>query len=460
MRAHLAFLVPSVRLSGGINVVVEHATRLADRHGYRVSLVVTHHADEAPWPYPGLDRLGVMTVEEAATADIDLAIATWWDTVPALWRVGAKRHAYFVQSLEDRFHHHDEPERDLAALTYALPLPVITEARWIVDALAPLHPDDPPRYVRNGINKELFGPIPEAPPDLDGPLRVLIETGVDWYKGLEDALAVVGATQRTCHVTLVSAARLDPSRTIGVDEVLPPLPQHELAARYAASHVLLKTSRVEGMYGPPLEAFHLGATVLTTPVSGHDEFVQHGWNGLVADWDDTSGMARLLDLLDADRRLLTYLRTNALATARGWPSWDQASDVMAIVIASLLDRHTDTAFSLARPLYDRSRHLVERHGFENHRAKVKLAAEGEHIAKLDGEVIALHGRLGELEAGRQADAAVVDAAARTRRELEALRGSRWLRLLDSVERRVRRVRPGPTVLDKVATAADRIPTDD
>lgn len=459
MSAHLAFLVPSVRLSGGINVVVEHATRLVERHGHRVTLVVTHHAGEAPWPYPGLDRLGVVGVEEATDLDIDLAIATWWDTVPALWRVGAKRHAYFVQSLEDRFHHSDEPERDLAALTYALPLPVITEARWIVDALAPLHPGEPPRYVRNGINKELFGPIPEVPPDLGDELRVLIDTGKDWYKGLDDALAVVDSMSRRCHVTVVSAARLDPDRTRGVDEVLPPLSQRDLAARYATSHVLLKTSRVEGMYGPPLEAFHLGATVLTTPVTGHDEFVQHGWNGLVGDWDDTRGMARLLDLLDADRRLLTFLRTNALSTARAWPSWDQAADVMAIVVASLLDRQTDVAFPLARTLYDRSRELVERHGFENHRAKVKLAAEGAHIAKLDGELGSLNHALGEMAAQREADAAALDAAARTRRELVALTGSRWLRLLDAAERRVRRVRPGPTVLDKVTAAADRIPTD-
>ena len=85
---------------------------------------------------------------------------------------------------------------------------------------------------------------------------------------------------------------------------------------YADSDVVLKLSRVEGMFGPPLEGFHMGATCVTTPVTGHDEFIEHGFNGLVVDWDDPRGTARMLDLLARDRRLLHYLRTNAWLTAR------------------------------------------------------------------------------------------------------------------------------------------------
>ena len=73
--------------------------------------------------------------------------------------------------------------------------------------------------------------------------------------------------------------------------------------------MVLKLSRVEGMYGPPLEGFHMGATCVTTPVTGHEEYVEHGWNGLVVDWDDARGTARQLDLLARDRRLLHFLRT-------------------------------------------------------------------------------------------------------------------------------------------------------
>ena len=42
------------------------------------------------------------------------------------------------------------------------------------------------------------------------------------------------------------------------------------------------------MFGPPLEGFHQGATCVTTEVTGHEEYVEHGYNALVCDWDDTA----------------------------------------------------------------------------------------------------------------------------------------------------------------------------
>jgi hypothetical protein len=114
--------------------------------------------------------------------------------------------------------------------------------------------------------------------------------------------------------------------------VLGPLSQREMADAYGRAHVILKMSRVEGMYGPPLEAFHRGATTVTTPVTGHDEYVANGWNGLVTEWDDVQGTARRLDLLARDGRQLHFLRTNALATARAWPAWDQAAQLMAMAL--------------------------------------------------------------------------------------------------------------------------------
>ena len=83
------------------------------------------------------------------------------------------------------------------------------------------------------------------------------------------------------------------------------------------------------MYGPPLEAFHMGATCVTTEVTGHEEYVEHGVNALVCDWDDPRGTARQLDLLARDRVLLHRLRLGALDTARTWPTWEQAGEFMA-----------------------------------------------------------------------------------------------------------------------------------
>jgi hypothetical protein len=108
-----------------------------------------------------------------------------------------------------------------------------------------------------------------------------------------------------------------------------------MAALFDRSHVMVKLSRAEGMYGPPLEAFHRGATVVTNPVTGHEEYVRHGENGLVVDWDDPVGTARALDLLAHDRRLLHRLRTGALETARAWPSWERSGELMAAALRAI-----------------------------------------------------------------------------------------------------------------------------
>jgi hypothetical protein len=105
-----------------------------------------------------------------------------------------------------------------------------------------------------------------------------------------------------------------------------------MAGIYADTDVVLKLSRVEGMFGPPLEGFHMGATCVTTEVTGHEEYIEHGRNALVVDWDDQTGTTRQLELLGRDRRLLHELRCNALRTAHGWPAWEQSTQFMALAL--------------------------------------------------------------------------------------------------------------------------------
>jgi hypothetical protein len=136
-------------------------------------------------------------------------------------------------------------------------------------------------------------------------------------------------------VTLVAPRGRAPG---GADRTIGPLSQAELASAYAESDVLLKLSRVEGMFGPPLEAFHMGATCVVSAVTGHEEYVEHGENGLVVEWDDPRGTARALDLLARDRALLQRLRTGALASARAWPSWDQQAELMAAALHEVARR--------------------------------------------------------------------------------------------------------------------------
>src|SRR3954451_17652986 len=212
----------------------------------------------------------------------------------------------------------------------------MTEARWIADVLEDLQPGARVLYVRNGVPKATFVSPAQIAPRVDGePLRVVLEGSADVaLKGVPDALAAVAGMREARHVTWVAPPGTQAPE--GVDRVLSGLTHAEMAEVFAGSDVMVKLSRAEGMYGPPLEAFHMGATVVTTPVTGHDEYVVHGVNGLVVGWDDVPGTTRALDLLARDRRLLHRLRCAALDTARAWPDWRESSQWMALALRRVL----------------------------------------------------------------------------------------------------------------------------
>jgi glycosyltransferase involved in cell wall biosynthesis len=366
----IAFLVNDLQLSGGVGVIVQHARRLSAMPGWDVTLVLVRPEDGPSWHgYEHLPHLHVHSREQALDEHYDVAIATWWETTFTLFELSADRYAYFVQSLEDRFYRPDEAERLGARLTLDLPVAFITEARWIADTLAGLRADAPCYLVRNGIDKSVFAPLERVPAPTSEPLRVLIEGSPSaWFKHVHAAIHAAAAMREPHHVTVVSGDRKALGE-VAADEIVGPLSHREMAALYGQTDVVLKLSSVEGMFGPPLEGFHRGATCVVTPVTGHEEYVEHGWNGLLTDWDDLLGTARQLDLLARDRELLRFLRANALETARAWPSWEQSSQFMAAALLAIRrEPRPDGAAASARLLADLRGGLEIYHGHLRERA--------------------------------------------------------------------------------------------
>ena len=334
----VAFLLNDLQLSGGVSVVLTHARNLAADHDMDVTLVVVREHEMPAWPYEYLEHLHVATLAQAREQHFDVALSTWWETAYTLFLVPAERYASFVQSLEDRFYDASQSADRLGArVTLGLPVAFITEAHWIAQTLAELRPDATVHLVRNGIDKEVFAPVADIEENHSGPLRVLIEGSPQvWFKGVGEAIAAIKGMDEPRELTIVASTREglapeDARCAIG------PLSQRELAGVYARTDVLVKLSRVEGMYGPPLEGFHRGATCVTTPVTGFDEYIRHGENALVVDWDDERGTSRQLDLLARDRELLHRLRRGALATARAWPDWETSSAELASALRAIAD---------------------------------------------------------------------------------------------------------------------------
>jgi O-antigen biosynthesis protein len=396
MGLSVCFVLGAMGPSGGVRVITEHARALAREHGMDVSLAV--------WSADGGDAHGVpvMSVADARERTYDVAIATWWRTAYALFDVPARRHVYFVQQFDERVYRSGDVERFGAALTHDLPVAFLSEAAWIVEQLAELRPEAPCFHVPNGIDKRLFA-APERPAGHDGALRVLVEGSPHlWYKGVAEALAVLARTTQPIATTLVTPEPPDDATRLGFGRVLGPLEHSAMPSLYGETDVLLKLSRVEGVFTPPLEAFHLGATCVVWPVTGHDEYVEHGRNGVVADFDDVAGTAHWLDQLARDRALLGRLRRGALETAAAWPAWDAATATLAAALHEIVDADPPAAGAGASQLLADLDAAME----EQRRAQRRLVREAQSLERA----------LAALEATR-----TFRARARTRRLLASLR---------------------------------------
>lgn len=342
----VCFLLPSISPSGGVNAVLQHARWLTSDSGHDVTIVLTETSPDARAPELA-GGAEVTTIEQLDDRPFDVAVATWWKTAYHLFEVPARRYAYFVQSLEDRFYPTRTIPRASARITIGLPVCFITEAEWIADVLRQARPDTSCHLVANGIDKQQFAPLDELPVPGEDPLRILIEGHPDvWFKAVGEARQSVAAMSQPNETVFVvpNSAAFGETLEFGLAEG--PLDTAQLAARYQWADVVLKLSRVEGMFGPPLEGFHKGATCVVSPVTGHDQYIEHGWNGIVTDWDDTHGTARWLDLLSLNRPYLHFLQRNALSTARSWPSWKQSANSMALALEEIARSEPPTNVSL------------------------------------------------------------------------------------------------------------------
>ncbi|QRO01291.1 glycosyltransferase family 4 protein [Archangium violaceum] len=322
----IAFLAGDVgNISGGANVIIEYAWRLRAL-GHEVVLV-THRPvriSSPPW-HPRLPELRFQTFTEAARERFDFVFATWWLTWFDLWRLDSAVYGYLNQSLESRF----RPEghlKHLNRITYSLPLLFVTEARWLAEFIRTVQPAGQVLYVRNGLSREHF-PCVEAPAPRTGPLRVLVEGpwGID-FKGVAETFALLEEARPRVDLEVgwLSSSSGGQVPVVGgqpvrVHERIPIDRVREVYQRY---DVMLKLSRVEGMFGPPLEMFSQGGTAITYTVTGSDEYMVHGENALLVPPHDRRQLPRYLEVLSASPAYLDRLRAAALRTARAFPDWE------------------------------------------------------------------------------------------------------------------------------------------
>lgn len=322
----IAFLLGSLAQGGGNYVVIQHALH-ARAMGHTVTLVVQSgfKPNERLW-HPGLAELHVCELDPCQAERYDIAVATYWRTVLDLHRLDAAQYAYFVQSIESRFFDPSQVLlRQLVDSTYALRLPTLTEASWIRDYLLERY-GNRCLLARNGIRKDLYTPAGPCHAQREpGKLRVLVEGGFGVpFKNTARTVRLV-RRERPFETWVLTSTKL--SWYPGVDRLFSRVPITEVAPVYRSCDVIVKLSLVEGMFGPPLEMFHCGGTAIVYDVSGHDEYIVHGRNALVAPMNDETAVLDHLQRLRDSPGLLAELKQGAAEAAAAWPDWPTSSQL-------------------------------------------------------------------------------------------------------------------------------------
>lgn len=205
--------------------------------------------------------------------------------------------------------------------------------------LAELRPDVADRMVvaLQGVPDAWFRLRPSPAP---GPLRAVFVGSLSTEKDPCLAVAAIAATART-RLRVVGSGPLVAetearARDLGVaDRVELVGPTDDVGSELERAHVLLLTSRTEGLPGVIMEAAAAGLPTVAVDVGGVSEVVIDGRTGFVVD-RDPSAVARALDRLDDDRALLADLGLAARAGAEARFTLDAAIDRYAGALAGIV----------------------------------------------------------------------------------------------------------------------------
>jgi len=342
--AKIAFLVWSLDISGGTNVILNHCDFLT-RLGAEVTVVRFYKQDVLDWHH-ALKQIRIVYIDDLANnSQFDIAIATWWRTAFQLDRVKATSYAYFVQSVESRFYLNSAPEYSpVVDMTYNLGVPMITISTWIQAYLAFAH-GRPSFLVKNGLDKAIFNPLGPrvAGQQARSKPRFLVEgpLAVD-FKQTELAIDSLQPFRDLVEVWLLTSS--DVTEVAGVDRVFSRVPISEVAPIMRSCDALIKLSLVEGMFGPPLEMFHCGGTAVAARVTGCEEYMVDGYNCvLVDDSGDRQQIETALKKIIDDPEKLNRLKKGALDTAALWPDWDRSSLSFATTL-NIIMNNSDNIF--------------------------------------------------------------------------------------------------------------------
>ena len=320
----VAFVLPNVNVSGGVNVVLKHA-QLLRAAGRDVTIISEGREATKEVALGGEPLTAITACTTAVEAYFDLAVATLWSTCSWVAKYPlAKERAYLVQSFETDFCDYGHPFRFKANSSYsAFPaFRFLTISKWCQHWLQERF-GQTARYAPNGLDLNRFT---YRARDFSGRLRVLIEgDSQNYFKNIDEAFEITDQLDPGKYEVWYLSSQGRPKAGRRCDRFLHKVPYDAVAEIYQSCHILLKTSFLDSFSYPPLEMMATGGLVIARPSEGNLEFLKDHENCLLYQPGSSADALSCFEELSRNAALREKLIKNGLQTAQG-RSWERIAE--------------------------------------------------------------------------------------------------------------------------------------
>ena len=315
MRPKIAFVLPSLQISGGIMVALSHAAILQDA-GWDVDILATEENEN-----------GIMfrshtfnTIDfwnRPIDASYDVMVATMWTTTGFVMNYGrAERKLYLVQNYETDFYENGIPLRLFAEQSYHIEkgLEYLTISKWCQNWLVDRYGHKETMYIPNGLWKDSYQ---ERERDFSGKIRILIEGDCTVaYKNVDESFEIVSRLDPERFEVWYLSYNGTPKEHYRVDKFFNRVRYEKVGLIYEQCDILLKSSYLESFSYPPIEMMATGGFSVVVENDGNREYIKDEYNCLTYEKGDVEGGVKAILRICDDADLREKLQKGGKETAR------------------------------------------------------------------------------------------------------------------------------------------------
>lgn len=312
----ISFLLPHLRISGGVRIALTYASALAER-GHDVTIYVqstnsirraianVFHLGYPTW-IKGFDAkvMRIPAFTSSVIADADVIIATTCQSTLKMKNLPASkgRQFYLVQHDEGLYH----APREVADEALRSNVTKIVVSTWLQELLREKYSQESLLLI-NPIDLSQFKKLPRS--INDGTVRILLLHHTYEWKGTAEGARIINELKgQYPNVRLILfGVRKQEGIDFPYDEYHYNVPQEKLSELYSNADIYLCPSWDEGFGLPSIEAMACGAALVTYDNGGSRDYAFHEKTALVAKRRDVADLQQQVERLIEDADLRTKI---------------------------------------------------------------------------------------------------------------------------------------------------------